>query len=188
MTPGHCGSAGDAERPDSGHRQYVGVRPSREHGPIEESGGRQSIPRRSSGSRMSSTPWCVRCARGGGVRSSAEKSTRGLRSSGLRWAKSRCRLGASPSRRRERSPDRHVTITERPEPEEGSSTAMASTNPNLSLVSRRTTTSFPVRQALVGALIGAVLDEMLRVGVSRCPPVATKHAPSESCPPARGEG
>ena len=87
-----------------------------------------------------------------------------------------------------RSPDRNVTIAERPKPEEGSSTAMGSTNPNLSLVSRRTTTSLPVRQALVEALIGAVLDEMLGGGVSRCQPVATKHAPSESCPPASGEG
>ena len=39
------------------------------------------------------------------------------------------------------------------------------------------TTSDPVRQALVDALIGAVLDELGDVGVARTTPGATKTAP-----------
>ena len=46
------------------------------------------------------------------------------------------------------------------------------------LVPRRTTTtSGLVRQALVDALIGAVLDEMGAVGVSRTTPAATQNGP-----------
>ena len=48
---------------------------------------------------------------------------------------------------------------------------------------RTTTTSDPVRQALVDALIGAVLNEMEAVDVSRSTPAATKTAPREKLRP-----
>ena len=61
---------------------------------------------------------------------------------------------------------------------------MASTLPQSALVPRRTTaTRTPVREALVDALIGAVLDEMEAVDVSRSTPAATKTAPREKLRP-----
>ena len=52
---------------------------------------------------------------------------------------------------------------------------MASTVPQVALVPRRkSATGAPVRQALVDALIGAVLDELGAVDVARPTPAATK--------------
>ena len=62
----------------------------------------------------------------------------------------------------------------------------SNTEPQAARVSRRTTTaSGPVRQALVDALIGAVLDEMDAVGVSRTTSAVTTHATSREI--SRGE-
>ena len=49
-------------------------------------------------------------------------------------------------------------------------------------------TSGPVRQALVEALIGAVLDELGTVGVARATPGATKTAPRQKISAASAEG
>ncbi len=66
---------------------------------------------------------------------------------------------------------------------------MASTVPQPALVPRRTTaTGAPVRQALVAALIGAVLDELGAVGVARTTPAATKTAPGRKISTEGAEG
>ena len=70
-----------------------------------------------------------------------------------------------------------------------SSTMTATTSPHSAVVPRRTTARRgPVRQALVDALIGAVLEELEAVGVSRPQPVATKHARGEKSPLVSAEG
>jgi len=57
---------------------------------------------------------------------------------------------------------------------------MATTRPQPALVLPRTTVSrAPVKQALVDALIGAVLDELGGVDVARITPAATKTAPRQ---------
>ena len=53
---------------------------------------------------------------------------------------------------------------------------------------RPATTSGPVRQALVEALIGAVLDELGTTGVARTTPGATKTAPRRKISAVSAEG
>ncbi len=66
---------------------------------------------------------------------------------------------------------------------------MASTVPQAGLVPRRTTaTRAPVRQALIDALIGAVLDEMGAGGVPRTTAAAAKNAPRREISTREAEG
>ena len=53
---------------------------------------------------------------------------------------------------------------------------------------RRATTSGPLRQARVDALIGAVLDEMGAVGVARTTATAVQPAPRRKTSSGRADG
>ncbi len=66
---------------------------------------------------------------------------------------------------------------------------MAPTLPQPALVPRRTTaTREPVRQALIDALIGAVLDELGAGGVPRTTSAAAKNAPRREISTREAEG